>query len=96
MSTNIKEGLSFANGDGWKINVGQVYSNPYEPYHIEITQIVIEEPDLQSAKIYFRYVDPKDHTKVVDEFDENTWHRAWFINEQWSPEKWDSGDEVDQ
>lgn len=89
----IKEGLSFANGNGWLINVGQVYSNPYEEDHTEITKIVIEEPNLQSAKIYFQYVDANDHTNVVYKEDENTWHRAWHINEQWDLEKWDSGED---
>lgn len=67
---------------GWIINVGDVYSNGYEEYHLKITKIVLSEcgnPD--DATIHCIFVDPTDHRKAITNSEQH--HRAWYINECW-------------
>ncbi|WP_330896218.1 ASCH/PUA domain-containing protein [Brevibacillus brevis] len=73
-------------GDGWHMKVGQVYSNPYETYHIQITKIEQEETGhFSDAKISYRPVNPRNHEEFLSE--DEGWHRAWYINDMWGLEK---------
>jgi len=82
MLTNRKK-LSF-NGDGWEIEVGQVYSHPAEAYHISIVRIITPSPNWSDAWIYYVPVNAQDHTEVLgDEAD----FRAWHLNEAWDLEE---------
>lgn len=76
-------------GDGWHIKVGQVYSNPYESYHIRITRIEMVDGDRDNALIHFITVDAADHSQVRSEDDQV--HRARYMNDG----IWDLEDDVE-
>ena len=76
-------------GDDWHIKVGQVYSSPYESYHIRITRIEMVDGDRDNALIRFITVDAADHSQVRSEDDQV--HRAWYMNDG----IWDLEDDVE-
>ena len=82
MLTDRKK-LSFG-GDGWEIEVGQVYSHPAKAYHIRIVRIIASSPNLNDAWIYYVPVNAKDHREVMGE-ERN--FRAWRLNEAWDLEE---------
>lgn len=59
-----RQKLSF-DGEGWDIEVGQVYSHPAEGYHIRIVQIVTDSINRNDAWIHYVPVSAQEHSKVI-------------------------------
>lgn len=70
---------------GWYLKVGDVLSNGCIPYHIKITNIVLDKftKNVNDAWIHFIHVDPNNHDKPFEEGRKAQRARAWYINENW-------------
>lgn len=89
--TPKEDGVKFLETSGWLIKVGQVYSSPYESYHLLIDKIVMSEEDSnpENAMIHGTFVEVDDYSKKV-EYEgevETESFRVWFLNDQWGLER---------
>jgi hypothetical protein len=77
----IKE---FQYPDGWYMRVGQVYSSPYESYHVRITRI--DQLNDEEQVIFFDRINPKDYSELWS--DEEDFAYSWWFNQgHWDLEK---------
>lgn len=74
--------------DGWIFKVGDIFSSPYSAYHFKIEKIEIEEGcEPYDAFIYGFLVHPDNHAEKIHDDSELERHRAWYLNDYWSPEQ---------
>lgn len=76
--------------DGWYMRVGQIYSSPYESYHVRITRI--EEMNEEEQIIYYVKLNPRNYKESynngeLDEWAEDHAYAWWFNEGVWDLEK---------
>lgn len=84
----IQEVQEFQYPNGWYMATGQIYSSPYEPYHVRITKMEYENVDqgkFGNYIIYYIKLDPQNYDEYFFEYDEfsseEEYAYAWYFNE---------------
>lgn len=67
--------------EGWLLRVGDVYSNPFQYSHFKITELRLTSNESEDIWVVGERVHPENYSNVIEDADEPTEFRAWYLND---------------